>query len=72
MLPTIFIADRFAYRDIGLLVRVLANQRLGELDSQAISHQFGQLRMAVTREKLYRVGRHLQGVLRRLGTGATW
>jgi hypothetical protein len=61
-LPTILVAHTLADGDAALIVRVLEHHDLGQLDAEAISHQFGELTMAVASQKFDRVGSHVRPI----------
>jgi len=61
--PTILVAHTLADGDAALIVRVLEHHDLGQLDAEAVSHQFGELTMAVASQEFDGVGSHVQPIL---------
>jgi hypothetical protein len=58
-LHTILVAHTLADRDAAFVVRVLEDHDLGQFDAEAVSHELGELSMAVAGQELDRVGSHL-------------
>lgn len=59
---TILVAHTLANRYARLVVGVLQDHDLGQLDTQAVSHQFGELTVAVASQELDRVGSHVRPI----------
>jgi len=61
--PTVLVAHTLANGDAAFVVRVLEHHDLCQLDAEAISHQLGELTMAVASQELDRVGSHVRPML---------
>lgn len=57
-LPTILVAHTLSDGDAAFVVRILEHHDLCQLDAEAISHQLGELTMAVASQEFDRVGSH--------------